>query len=180
MGTRFSFTFVAVVVLQIALIRPADAAVLKSQHPCSTDPCALFGLDPVMHFNVPPPNPVRTISLTAPSAGTALVLMNGTLYCVNTGTKLELLDLESQIVDNPSATAMHNRPGGARYSTSLPTFDQATQLTGSLTFNLASQRVFTVPAPGTYTYYFKFSVNRLDSEITCYLYNDTLSVLFTP
>jgi hypothetical protein len=49
-----------------------------------------------------------------------------------------------------------------------------------ITFNLASTRVFAIPAAGTRTYYFKLARITMDPVTFCYVYNAAFSVVFVP
>ena len=95
------------------LLPPAFAdPILKSQAPCNKgtpDVCQLFTSAGAPSFVV------RSIGFRAPSAGSALVLFQGTLYCAHNLNGREAIDIDTPIVDVETAVAARDQPGGARY-----------------------------------------------------------------
>ena len=154
------------------LLPPAFAdPILKSQAPCNKgtpDVCQLFTSAGAPSFVV------RSIGFRAPSAGSALVLFQGTLYCAHNLNGREAIDIDTQIVDVETAVAARDQPGGARYLFKLQPGNT------SATVSTNASRVFTGQAAGLHDYYFAVNRTTLDPGITCYFYNDSLTVAFVP
>jgi hypothetical protein len=162
-------------VLAIAFGAPnADAATkLRSQSPCvyTEGFCVQFG-----SFGTPP-NTLRTLDFTAPGPGQALVMVHGSGFCQNSGSATEVADFDTQIVNDPTARASHEKAGGNQFKFTLFPYNGA--LTGNTVFNLAAQRLFTINAAGVQHFALNLAVNRLDDDVLCGIGSVALTVLFT-
>jgi hypothetical protein len=149
---------------------PARAEIILTQPPCVSHPddfCLTFGPNGAV------PN-IRTRSFTAPAAGKAIATFHGSVVCVNLSGVKGGLQLESQIVDRPSATPSPAKPGGLMHTGTLPP-------EGRWVSNLASTRVFSVPSAGDYTYIFKIHRSVLTPTTTeCRVYNAAFTIEFKP
>lgn len=150
----------------------AAAALMKTQAPCTT------ATNYCLSFAAGDPIPViRSISFTAPDAGSAQVTFHGSLYCANTGSIADkVVDLATQIVNDRKATPDPNGPGGLRHAIVLKDTTQNAQNTSD-TFNLASTRVLAL-SPGSHKFYFKIASLRMDAGTTCFVYNAAFSIIF--
>jgi hypothetical protein len=119
----------------------------------------------------------RSFSFNAPSAGKASVTFNGSMSCstfINSG--FVVADIATQIVTSPLTAANIAGPSGLRHGTVL----LPSPAGNTHSFNLASNRVINYTGPGPKTVHFKLSTLRLDPGVTCFVYNETFSVTFTP
>jgi hypothetical protein len=149
------------------------ASLIATQAPCNPNGrgyCVLF-------YDTTSIPIVRSFSFSAPSAGTAQVTFNGSLFCVNTNLSTTILiDLDGQIVTTGTAVPDDNGPGGVRYTASV----QGASESGSSPFNLSTTRVRQVASQGTQRFYFRLKKNRVDSGAKCFVINAAFSVVFIP
>lgn len=170
---RAAICWVAAVAIAGFAGAASAAAVIKSQAPCNTGSggsCFNFGVGIVGlgQFDI------RSFAFKAPSKGTAEVTFHGSLLCAaETSQPTTVVDLVTQIVNSPSATASPGGPGGMRQAVVL-------RPSTSDSLNLASTRVFTFNAAGTQTYSFRVRPLRIDSGANCYIYSAAFDVVFVP
>ena len=150
------------------------AAVIKTQIPCTP----IDGYCRVFSYAQTIPT-IRNFSFTAPSAGTAQVTFHGSMYCSNADSNPGngVIDIASQIVDDPNAAADAVGPGGLRHAARLM---PNTGAANSTTFNLASTRVFTIGGAGVKSYRFKMTKVTMNTGTVCFVYNASFSVVFIP
>jgi hypothetical protein len=184
-STGFSVraALVGIVALAAALLpasRPAHAQpdpLLKGQPACPQVPPVGGCID--FRSTNPPPDVVRSVNLNAPGPGSALVLVNGSGFCVNeVGEHVNHAHFVTQIVADPDATPTHKGAGGLHFFPSLPRGND--QHGASVPINLSSSRVFPVPSAGLRRYYLKLDVVALPTGVRCVFYSTTMSVLFIP
>jgi hypothetical protein len=120
---------------------------------------------------------IRIFKFNAPSAGTAQVTFHGSMYCANSGSTTEVVDVVTQIVTRGTALPDWNGPGGLRLA---QTIESNTPFNKSDTFNLASTRVVPIPSAGVTKFFFKMTPLRVDDHIICFVFNATFSVVFVP
>ena len=151
----------------LAAAAPARAAVL-TQPPCvaaSNDHCVQFlntGAIPL----------VRRITFRPVSAGKAVVTFHGSVVCTTTSGGKGHVELVSQIVTG-AAVPDETQPGGLRHNSTLPP-------QGRVSFNLASTRVFNVPASGTFVYLFKIARVQMTASTICRVYNAVFTIQTDP
>jgi len=154
----------------------ADPA-FKTQPPCvvnSTTTCVRFD------WQTPPPQYIRTFTFDAPQAGSLLVMFQGSGNCDNADTVRRVADFDAQITTDLSIIPSRNGPGGSRVAFTLETYDPDTIVLTSLPFNLHASRIVSIPAAGRHRFYYRVSVNRIDTYVQCALINDTFTAMFTP
>ena len=147
---------------------------LKSIGPCipQTSLGVCFGAPPI-------PSNIRNIGYTAPAAGTVLVMVSGSGYCVfQDGTTEQTADFETQITDSPTAVANHKGAGGLRIKARLPKTTTASPLT--VPFNLNSSRTFPVTTGQSKNFIFAGHAIKFDSHVACYAFGINMTVLFIP
>jgi hypothetical protein len=150
---------------------PAADALVITQSPCVKANGYCFSFNATEALVV-----INAMTWNAPAKGTAIATFHGTLYCANSGTTVQTVDIDSEIVTDVGATAYAANPGGLRAAAILV---NGPSVKTSRSFNLASTRVIPVPKAGSYTYYFKFNRNMMGPDTACYLYNAVFTVRFT-
>jgi hypothetical protein len=156
---------------------PASAvALIQTQPPCTTagGACMSFsGTDTI-------PTLIRSIAFSAPSKGKAAVSFTGSMFCQNNDSELSrVLDFVTGITLNQGAVPTLSDSGALRQAMRLaPLFTGTVQM--SATFNLASTRVFAVPAAGVQNYFFKLNTLRMDSTTACTIYDASFTIIFIP
>ena len=136
----------------------AHAAVLASQNPCAVSGgfCGSIPANGTV-FNI------RQLNFNAPSAGQALVSVNGSGYCENLDFNAAVAEFDTQIVSNPGAPPLFSGPGGNKFKFVLPA-RAGNALTGNGVFNLSSQRLFSVKGAGIQHYAINAVADRMDSS----------------
>jgi hypothetical protein len=131
----------------------AHAAVLASQSPCAASGgfCGSIPANGTV-FNI------RQLNFNAPSAGQALVSVNGSGYCENFLFDAAVAEFDTQIVSNPGAPPLLNK-----FKLVLPARAPNT-LTGNGVFNLSSQRLFSVKGAGIQHYAINAVADRMGSS----------------
>src|SRR5439155_804372 len=84
-------------------------------------------------------------SFTAPSAGQTIVTVNGSGYCQNSGSDLQVAEFDSEIVSPPGGGASFAGPGGHKFKFTLPA--SGPLLSGNGVFNFGSVRLGRVSSP---------------------------------
>lgn len=155
------------------MVRRADVGgVDLASDACSTG-STCFTITPTSTIPI-----VRSFSFTAPSAGNALAVFNGTLYCASTNAADRVVDFTAQIVLKAADVPDPNGPGGLRVATVFK--DEADHaLDASHTFNIAASRAFPVDA-GINKVHFKLNRLRMDAGTNCVVYSATFSVVTAP
>jgi hypothetical protein len=154
--------------LFVAAGGPAHAAVV-TQAPCVASPndyCVQFrntGAIPL----------VRRLTFRLTRAGKAVVTFHGSVVCTTSSGGKGHVELVSQIVNSIAAVPDETQPGGLRHNSTLPP-------AGRAAFNLASTRVFTIPAAGTFVYAFKIARVQMTAATTCRVFNAVLTVQTDP
>jgi hypothetical protein len=149
---------------------PAQAkAVIKTQTPCTTSQGYCLQILPT--GTIPT---IRSFQFTAPSKGTAEVTFHGSLVCTfaNPLAGAAVVDLVSQIVLTAASVPDVNGPGALRHAGTL--------LPSTISFNLASTRVFNIPAAGTKTYHFRIARQQMGANSACVVHTATFTVVFVP
>ena len=153
------------------------ATILKTQPPCTvnaTTVCVRFD------WQTPPPQYLRQFTFSAPSAGSLLVLFQGSGNCYNADAVRRVADFDGQITTDPNEAPLRSGPGGTRVAFTLETYDPDTIVLTSLPFNLHANRIVAIPKAGKYHFYYRIAVNRMDTYVQCGVVNDAFSAVFTP
>ncbi len=148
---------------------PASAAALiVTQPPCTPVEgfCASF-----THATAIPT--VRSFSFNAPSKGTAMVTFHGSMTCTF-GANATIL--ESQILSQANFTPSRLGPSGLQHKAQ---HIDPNNLDIQVSFNLASTRVYTIPAAGTQNYFFKIKKVLMITGF-CTVDNAAFTVVFLP
>jgi hypothetical protein len=143
------------------------ATLIKTQPPCSPNPCLTFDTAGVQRV-------VRSLSFTAPSRGTATVTFHGTLYCLSDNAGSANINIGTQIVEG-NTPADGRGPGGLVF---FFAFEPATDGSRTVNVNLASTRIFTITAPGTKTYRFRLRPASMSADTSCLVFNGVLTINF--
>jgi hypothetical protein len=126
-----------------------------------------------------PISDVASFAFAAPSAGTAFVMFNGLMTCLNesltAASNRGVVDLTTQIMTG-NGSPNYQGPGGARFSFRLP---PAPFLEASVPVNLATSRVVAL-ARGRHTFTYRITKNRMDLLTGCIIFNGNFSVVFVP
>jgi hypothetical protein len=159
---------------------PSFAAFTVTQPPCNPNPT--FSLACSSFTARTSPEIVRSFTFNAPSAGVALVMFHGSVYCQTLHTSRPVIvDFVSQIVTSPTVAAFAHEPGGQRHSAVLDALGTAgTGIFAAQTFNLASTRAIPIGAAGANTVYFRMRRVAMDGVVTCKVYSPAFTVSFTP
>ena len=104
-------------------------------------------------------------------------MVHGSGFCQNSSTATEVAEFDTQIVNDPSALASYQKPGGNKFKFTLFPYNGA--LTGNTVFNLAAQRLFTIKAAGVQHFALNMAANRFDADVLCGIESIVLTVLFT-
>lgn len=153
-----------------ALAAPASALEVDAQGPCPGGVCASFQASDVIPA-------IRDFVFDIAEPGPVLARFSGKLYCgTDSGTSDAVVDLVSQIVTEPGATADLAGPGGLRHAVSLSSF-QSDEVTPGNTFDLASVRRINFATAGRKRIYFKLARLRMDPGTSCIVQNAAFSIV---
>lgn len=139
---------------------------VTTQNPCSI--CATFGPGDSAKT-------ARKISFKTPTKGKAVVTFHGVLYCVSNRTAVTEFIFDTQIVAKGEPMA-NDGPSALALATSVEPYDGNSRV---VTFNLASTRVFSIPAAGKYEYKFKVAPFGLQPSTGCDVRRGALTIQFS-
>lgn len=159
----------------VALSAPTSAASITPQGPCAATPCVTFSGGGTI------PTTLRSFVFAAPGAGKAAVTFTGSMFCSAGGASASqrVGDFVTQIV--PAAATVPNIAGPSALRIAFRLGAPGPDLFGlSSTTNLATTRVFTVSAAGTQRYFLNLATLRMDTTISCAVYDAAFTVFFAP
>ncbi|MEJ8571951.1 hypothetical protein [Microbaculum marinum] len=116
----------------------------------------------------------RKISFDAPRKGTAVVTFHGTLYCLSNRALQTNFIIYSQIVIKGAPDP--EGPSGLSFIESVEPYDGNSR---TVSFNLASTRVYNVGKPGKRTYQFKLAPFGMPADAGCSVYSGAFTVQFS-
>jgi hypothetical protein len=141
----------------------ARADIVKQQAPCSSA-CATLTSGTGGIFTI------RSVAFTAPGRGNLILFFHGQLICQSSVAALRTILVNSQIVED-EAIPDAGGPSGLELFASLEGAGR------SLSFNLASHRVFRINAAGTFTYRFR-AARSIPTNVECTVENGTFLTHF--
>lgn len=125
------------------------------------------------------PATIRSISFTAPSAGTVSISVNGSMQCINNEPTEQsnrgVVDVVTQIVKG-NVAVVPNDPGSVRFAMRIP-FNTLNAF--SYPVNLAATRVLPV-SQGANSFRLKMVALRVDPATSCTVLNAQMSLVFVP
>jgi hypothetical protein len=145
-------------------------------------------LCPGVRCTVPPEAPplsiVRAYSFTLPARGDVQINFDGSMQCVNRSTLNDqsrgVVDLSAQIVGTSTTTAVYTGPSGQRINMRLPPAAGGFREDVSTNINLHTSRSVTYSTAGVKNVYYKFTANRLDQDVNCFILSGAFSLVYLP
>jgi hypothetical protein len=166
--------FCSVVCIYLSIT--AAAADILAQGPCDyvNGTCLSFssGTNPIPV--------VRSFEFAMPLAGKALVRFDGTMQCIvaSDADGRDVIDLVSQIVNQPGDVPAYASPGGGRFAMRVHPNEVFDDASGAI--NLSSSRLINYGNPGIAKVYFKFAQLRMDPGTSCNVLSAVFSVITFP
>lgn len=114
---------------------------------------------------------VDSVSLTLPDAGYVMVSFSANVRITHTTTAIE--SIRFAITDDPAFINFNNETSMRFHSIAAATAG------GDYYMPTATQRVYTIPSAGSYTFYVRTDSNQAATKITRYGYHN-LQALFIP